>query len=64
MIRHVVISSELHSIGYAPEQSTLEVEFQSGGVYRYYAVPEVVFVALMSAQSKGRYFNANIREVY
>jgi len=64
MIRQIVISSELRSIGYVPERAMLEVEFQSGGVYQYFGVPEVVFAGLVSASSKGRYFNANIREVY
>jgi len=42
----------------------LELEFQNGGVYQYFEVPEVAYAELMSASSKGRYFNQNIRNVY
>ena len=42
----------------------LELEFQNGGVYHYFEVPEAIYTELMSASSKGRYFNQNIRNVY
>ena len=40
---------------------TLEVEFNSGAVYQYQGVPQSENDALMSAGSKGTYFNANIK---
>lgn len=43
---------------------TLEVLFHHGGTYQYFDVPESEFQALMSADSKGEYFNANIKDVY
>lgn len=64
MIREAVVSSDLASVGYDDEAMVLELEFRNGGVYRYYAVPSAVHDGLMSAQSKGRYFNASIRHVY
>ena len=63
MIRETVSSSELRSIGYG-NTMILEVEFQNGGVYQYFEVPKGAHAELMSASSKGRYFNQNIRNVY
>jgi hypothetical protein len=64
MIRESVISSELRSVGYQKEALVLEVEFQSGGIYQYFGVPDSAYAALMSATSKGRYFNAHIKDIY
>jgi hypothetical protein len=40
MERHSVTSSNVKSIGYDASSSTLEVEFNSGGIYQYYSVPK------------------------
>ncbi len=64
MIRETVTSTDLRSVGYDEDAMILEVEFQNGGVYHYFEVPEVIHAELMSAPSKGRYFNKNIRTVY
>lgn len=56
-----VVSSNLKSVGYDANSSTLEIEFHSGGIYRYADVPASEYRALMSADSKGRYFNAHIK---
>lgn len=63
MIRETVSSSELRSVGY-DSTMILELEFQNGRVYHYLEVPEVAYAELMSASSKGRYFNRYIRNVY
>lgn len=63
MIRETVSSSELRSIGYE-NTMVLQVEFQNGGLYNYFEVPVAIYTQLMSASSKGRYFNKNIRNVY
>lgn len=42
----------------------LTIWFDSGGRYDYFDVPEQVYVGLMRAESKGRYFNQNIRGRY
>lgn len=39
----------------------LEIEFANGGVYEYTDVPAEVYRALMSANSKGNYFDRHIR---
>jgi hypothetical protein len=64
MERTPVSSSNLRSIGYEPETSTLEVEFNHGEVYQYHGVPQDVFDELMQAGSHGIYFNANIKNSY
>lgn len=61
MERQSVSSSNVKSIGYDAASSTLEVEFNSGGVYQYYGVPESVYSALMHASSKGSYINDHIK---
>jgi hypothetical protein len=54
----------MRSVGYDSAQEILEIEFTSGAVYQYVEVPAVVFDELMQAESKGRYFNQEIRDEY
>lgn len=53
-------SSNLKSASYNTEDGTLQVTFNSGGVYEYYKVPWEKFTKLRLAESQGRYFNLNI----
>lgn len=64
MKRQHVESSNLASIGYDAENEILEIQFNHGGVYQYFDVPENVFEELMNADSHGVYFSANIRNDY
>jgi ATP-dependent DNA helicase RecG len=64
MKRQSVESSNLASIGYDAENEILEIEFNHGGVYQYFDVPENVYEELMNADSHGVYFLANIRNDY
>jgi hypothetical protein len=59
-----VDSSNVESVGYDEESSTLQVEFKNGGVYQYFDVPEEVFIGLRDADSVGRYLNANIKGIF
>lgn len=59
-----VASSMINSVGYDPETQTLEVEFNNGRVYNYGGVPQSEFDNMMQAQSVGKYFAANIKNVY
>jgi hypothetical protein len=61
MSRLPVESSVLASALYLPERCRLEVEFRSGLFYHYFDVPPQTYGELLKADSKGRYFNANIR---
>ena len=56
-----VQSSTVVSVGYARRAKLLEIEFHSGAIYRYRAVPESVFAAFAMARSKGRFFGTEIR---
>ena len=64
MRRKPIDSSAIASIGYNAAKQELEVEFQSGNVYRYFGVPEEVYEDLLRAPSKGRYFGSFIRGQY
>jgi hypothetical protein len=57
----VVESTSLSAVGYDPANLTLEVQFKSGEVYRYFNVPYVVVEQLMTAGSVGRYFAKQVR---
>ena len=59
--RHVS-SSTVAAITYERSTRTLGIRFQRGAEYRYFSVPETVYLELRSADSKGRYFNARIRD--
>jgi hypothetical protein len=60
MKRQAVSSRAITSIGY--RTGTLEVEFVDRDVYRYFLVPRRVFIELMQAESKGAFFNEQIRD--
>lgn len=64
MKRQPLRSSVLTSAGYDPATAVLELEFTSGDVYRYFAVPPSVFRGLVDDESPGAYFNKNISERY
>lgn len=64
MERVPVSSSSLRSVGYDSDTKLLEVEFRSGALYLYENVPDWAVEGLMAARSKGRYFEARIRDRY
>jgi len=64
MHREAIESSSLRSLGYDPATQTLEVEFRSGGVYRYEGVPFQVYSDLRDSESPGRTFTRQIRNSY
>jgi hypothetical protein len=64
MNRIPVQSSNLASVGYDVTTITLEVEFKDGSVYQYYDVPEMTYQMLMSADSKGKFLNYQIKGVF
>lgn len=57
-------STVIHSFAYDRSTAILEVLFQTGRLYRYFMVPARVADELSEAFSKGRYFNARIRDRY
>ena len=59
-----VESSMLYAVGYNSKTRTLEVVFNTGGIYQYYDVPPEEYEGLMEAESKGRYMHEYIIDVY
>lgn len=57
-----VSSSNLSSVAY--DSGTLEIQFKNGRYYRYFNVPESVYLGLLTAPSKGRYFHRHIKTAY
>jgi KTSC domain len=64
MFRAPVSSSVVASIGYNEGTKTLEIEFVSGSVYRYFGVGLDVFEDFRDASSKGAFFNEHIKDEY
>lgn len=54
----------IRSVGYDSLRFLLEIEFLSGKKYSYKNVPEKVYRELLSASSKGRYFDEQINGIY
>lgn len=60
----VASSSNVASIGYDPDTSTLEIEFNNGAIYQYFDVNENVYNELLNASSVGGYLASNIKGKY
>ncbi len=62
MVKRQPLSAEtLRSVGYQPEGGVLEVELQSGRIYRYLRVPRRHYLALLNAASPDSYYDEHIR---
>lgn len=61
MERTAVRSQEIAIVGYDSETSTLEIVFRRGGVYHYFDVPQDTYHKLMTAPSRGIYFDQAIK---
>ena len=59
--RTAIASSLLAAMRYS-SQATLDLEFRSGAVYRYFTVPRAIVDGLGAADSKGAYFNRHIKD--
>lgn len=57
-----VTSSVIDFIGY--DTNTLGVIFKNKKIWLYLGVAETVFQNLVAAESKGKFFNAEIKNVY
>ena len=63
MQRVPVESSSIASIGYAPQERVLELEFRhSGEVYQYFDVPAEEYTAFLAVDSKGTYVNQQLSD--
>jgi hypothetical protein len=63
MERQPVESSNLVSVGYDENTSTLEIEFRSG-TYQYFDVPHHIYEELMHSSSIGSYHYQNIKNAF
>lgn len=61
MKRSWVRSRSVRSVGYDADLSTLEIEFLTGVVYRYFMVPARVYRQLREAPSVGTFVNQEIK---
>lgn len=58
-------SSNIHSIGYDQKESKLYVRFRDGlKLYAYSPVPEIIWLGLREAKSKGGFFQSQIRNFF
>jgi hypothetical protein len=64
MDRVSVESATLASVGYDQGTLVLELEFRSGEIYQYLAVPPSIHRTLLNAESKGQFFNRSIRNSF
>ncbi len=59
-----VESSAIERIDYRSETGQLFVTFTGGRRYIYFDVPASIYRRFMEAESRGRYFNSQIRDHY
>lgn len=57
-------SSIIAVVDYDEKRRHLDVTFHTGRVYRYFSVPPAVYDQLVAADSKGKFFNQQIRPRY
>jgi hypothetical protein len=59
--RQHVKSSNIKSVGYDQTSNTLEIEFNNGRTYQYFEVPNQIYLSLIEAASKGKYFHNSVK---
>jgi hypothetical protein len=59
-----VSSRAINAIGYDPNTKKMKIKFKQGTTYDFCHVPEYIFKGLLSASSKGTYYNDHIRDKY
>lgn len=57
-------SSVIRSHSYDPERRELTITFTTGRKYVYFQFPPAAYEGFRCASSKGRHFNASIRDHY
>jgi len=62
--RDRVQSRVIAEVGYSKRRHLLEIEFVNSAIYRYVDVPPSVYRDLISAESKARYYDSNIKRNY
>lgn len=54
-------STAISQSGYDPEQREMYIKFKGGQIYAYQNVTQATYDNFLDSESKGGYFNANIR---
>jgi hypothetical protein len=62
--RQRVESTAIAGVGYSRRRHILEIQFVNGAIYRYLDVPPAVHRDLLSAESKARFYDSDIRGHY
>jgi hypothetical protein len=57
-----VKSSMMTSIEYDENARELDIAFKGSKTYRYFDVPLEIYVEFLDAESKGQFFNDNIKD--
>jgi hypothetical protein len=59
-----VQSSMMTFVKYDDDACELDITFTSGKTYRYLEVPMEIYDGLLDAESKGEFFNDNIKDAF
>lgn len=59
-----VRSSAISAVGYDPESRRMKITFTQGHTYDFCRVPQHVYDGLMRSNSKGTFYNDNIKDRY
>ncbi len=59
-----VSSTMLYAVGYDAATQTLDVIFNTGGIYRYLHVPPNIYRDLLASESVGQYMWRNVLRLY
>ena len=52
----------IRSVEYHDDDHSLDIEFTSGRIYRYWLITSATYEGLLSAPSIGQHFNVEIRD--
>lgn len=64
MNNHDLYSQEIQSIDYDISKQNLEIKFQSGSIYQYSEVPQLVYQGLLNSTSPIEYIDSLLTEHY
>lgn len=62
MRKQTCVSSNIAAIGF--NDTRLYIKFNNGRVYVYFDVPEGVYDSMAKAESVGKFFHSDVRNVY
>lgn len=57
-----VESSDIFAVGYDPQTSEMQIQFQTGTIYSYQLVSPEIYQAFLDAPSKGSFIAQNFRK--